>query len=113
MAQVILKGRQQVEHEPRAGRPSTSATDDNVERVRFLVRSDLRLTFRMINIELSLNRFTVHQITGFGNEKAPHVSTVSINEFLTDKGIPVVPQLPNRLISVLMTSFYSPGSKTT
>ena len=37
-------------------------TDDNVERVRSLVRSDLRLTLRMISSELNLNRFTVHQI---------------------------------------------------
>ena len=41
----FLGGREQVEDEPRAGRPSTSKTDDNVERVRSLVRSDRRLTF--------------------------------------------------------------------
>ena len=40
----------------------TSKTDDNVERVRSLVRSDRRLTLRMISSELNLNRFTVHQI---------------------------------------------------
>jgi len=51
-----------VEDEPRAGRLSTSKTDDSVERVRSLVRSDLRLTLRMISSELNLNRFTVHQI---------------------------------------------------
>jgi len=33
-----------------------------VEKVRSLVRSDRRLTFRMISSELNLNRFTVHQI---------------------------------------------------
>ena len=51
-----------MEDEPRAGRTSTSKTDDNVERVRSLVRSDRRLTLRMINNELNLNRCTVHQI---------------------------------------------------
>jgi len=51
-----------VEDEPRAGRPSTSKTDDNVERVRSLVRSDHQLTSRIISSELNLNRFTVHQI---------------------------------------------------
>ena len=51
-----------MEDEPRAGRPSTSKTEDNVKRVRPLVRSDPRLTLRMINSELNLNRFTVHQI---------------------------------------------------
>ena len=33
-----------------------------VERVRSLVRSDRRLTLRMISSELNLNRFTIHQI---------------------------------------------------
>ena len=51
-----------MEDEPHAGRPSTSKTDDNVERVRSLVRSDCRLTLRMISSELNLNRFTVQQI---------------------------------------------------
>ena len=50
-----------MEDEPRAGRPSTSKTDDNVERVGSLVRSDRRLTLRMIS-ELNLNQFTIHQI---------------------------------------------------
>jgi len=40
----FLEGREQVEDEPREGRTSTSKTDDNVERVRSLVRSDRRLT---------------------------------------------------------------------
>ena len=57
----ILEGREQVEDEPRAGRPSTSKTDDNVERVRSLVRSYRRLTLRMVSSELNLNRFNVHQ----------------------------------------------------
>ena len=35
----FLEGQEQVEDEPHAGRPSTSKTDDNVERVRSLVRS--------------------------------------------------------------------------
>ena len=36
----FLEGREQVEDKPRAGRRSTSKTDDNVERARSLVRSD-------------------------------------------------------------------------
>ena len=52
-----------MEDEPSAIRPSTSKTEDNVERVRSLVRSDRRLTLRMFSSELNLNRFTVHQIS--------------------------------------------------
>ena len=51
-----------MEDEPLAGRHLTLKTDDNVERVRSLVRSDRRLTLRMISSELNLNRFAVHQI---------------------------------------------------
>ena len=51
-----------MEDEPRAGRHSTSKTEDDVERVRSLVRSDRRLTLRMISSELNLNRFTIQQI---------------------------------------------------
>jgi len=58
----FLEGREQVEDEPNAGRLSTSKTDDNVERVRSLVRSDRRLTLRMTSSELNVNRFTVNQI---------------------------------------------------
>jgi len=58
----FLEGREQVEEKPRAGRPSTLKTDDNVERVRSLLRSDYRLTLRMISSEINLNQFTVHQI---------------------------------------------------
>ena len=62
MAQVLIRRLRKVEDEPRAGRLSTSKTDDNVERVRSLVGSDRRLTLRMISSELNLNRFTGHQI---------------------------------------------------
>ena len=67
-AQVIkwhksfLESREQVEDETRAGRLLTSNTDDNVERVRSLGRTNRRLTLRMIISELNVNRFIVHQI---------------------------------------------------
>jgi len=51
----FLVGREQVEDEPHVGRISTSKTDENVERVRSLVRSDHRLMLRMISSELNLN----------------------------------------------------------
>jgi len=46
------------------------------------------------------------------HENAPFHTAVSINEFLAEKSISVVPQPPVRRISVPVTSFYSPGSKT-
>jgi hypothetical protein len=55
MAQVFrcnkacLHGRESVEDKPHSGRPCTSKTDEDVTQVRALVRSDRRLTVRMID----------------------------------------------------------------
>ena len=57
---AFLDGRESVEDEPGCGRPCTSKTDENVTKVRDLVRSDRRLTVRMISSVLNLNRQTVH-----------------------------------------------------
>ena len=48
------EGREEVEDDHRSGRPSTCRTDENVERVRQKVRSDRRLTVRMIADELGM-----------------------------------------------------------
>jgi len=47
------------------------------------------------------------------HDNAPCHTAVSINEFLAEKNIPVVSQPPILWIPVPVTSFYSPGSKTT
>jgi HTH domain in Mos1 transposase len=49
----FLEGREHVEDEHRSGRLSTSKTDENIERVNTLVRSDCRLTVRMLSEELN------------------------------------------------------------
>ena len=54
--------REDVEDDPRSGRPTTSTTNKNVERVREKVRSDRRLTVRMIADELSMNSERVWRI---------------------------------------------------
>ena len=58
---AFSEGRESIKGEPRSGRP-TSKTDNNVEIVRALVRSDRRFTVRMIASELNFNHTTVHQI---------------------------------------------------
>lgn len=55
-------GREEVEDDPKSGRPSTTKTAENIDRVNQLVRSDRRLTVRMIAEELSLNRESVRTI---------------------------------------------------
>jgi len=45
---AFLDGHEIVEDEPRSGRPCTSKTDENMTKVRALVRSDRRLTVRIL-----------------------------------------------------------------
>ena len=56
------EGREDVEDDPKSGRPTTSRTNENVERVREKVRSERRLTVRMIADELSMNSERVWRI---------------------------------------------------
>jgi hypothetical protein len=65
---AFSEGRESIVYEPHSGRPSTSKTDNNVVKVRALVRSDRRLTVRMVASELKLNNTTVHQILTQGTK---------------------------------------------
>ena len=56
------EGREDVEDDPKSGRPTTSRTNENVECVREKVHSDCRLTVRMIADELSMNSERVWRI---------------------------------------------------
>ena len=53
---------EEVEDDHRSGRSSTSRTDENVERVRQKVRSDRRITVRIIADELGMNSERVWRI---------------------------------------------------
>ena len=56
------EGREEVEDDHRSRRPSTSRTDENVKRVRQKMRSDRRLTVRIIADELGINSERVWRI---------------------------------------------------
>ena len=51
---AFSEGRESIKDEPRTGRSSTSKKDNNVEKVRALVGSELRLTVRMSVSELTI-----------------------------------------------------------
>jgi predicted transcriptional regulator len=51
-----------VEDDERPGRPVTMKTDENVDKVRTLVRNDRRLSIRMIAEELNVDKETVRKI---------------------------------------------------
>ncbi|KAJ8947674.1 hypothetical protein NQ318_009558 [Aromia moschata] len=48
--------------ENRAGRPSTSSSDDNVKCVRDLLNTDRRLRVRLISETLDITKTIVHEI---------------------------------------------------
>ena len=56
------EGRKEVKNDHRSVRPSASRTDENVKCVRKKVRSDCRLTVRMIANELDMNSERVWRI---------------------------------------------------
>jgi len=56
------EGKEEVEDDHRNGRPSTSRTEENVQRVREKVRTDCHLTIRMITDELDMNSERVWRI---------------------------------------------------
>ena len=98
---AFSEGRESIKDKPRSERPSTSKTDNNVEIVRALVRSERRLTVRMIASELNLNHTMVHQILTeelaiadnwmLHHDNAPCHTAISVMEFLAKRVIPVVP----------------------
>ena len=56
------EGREECEDDQRSGRPVTSRTDSNIDRMKQLVRANRRLTVRMICEELSIGRDAVWKI---------------------------------------------------
>jgi hypothetical protein len=58
----FLGGREDVEDDERPGRPVTMKTDENVDKVRTMVRNDRRLSIGMIAEELNVDKETVRQI---------------------------------------------------
>jgi len=55
-------GREGVEDEERAGRPSTSRTENNVARVKAVLDRDRHLSVRLMAEEVGLPKTDVHQI---------------------------------------------------
>ncbi|GBN87096.1 Putative uncharacterized protein FLJ37770 [Araneus ventricosus] len=55
-------GKEDVKDESRSGRPPTSITSDNIERVRRMLADDRRLSLRMIAEELKISLDSVSNI---------------------------------------------------
>ncbi|KAJ8957114.1 hypothetical protein NQ318_007329 [Aromia moschata] len=80
---AFAEGREDVNDENRAGRPSSSSSDDNVKRVRDLLNTDRRLSVRLISETLDITKTIVHEIVSesLGMRK---VSAKLVPKVLTD-----------------------------
>ncbi|UYV66373.1 hypothetical protein LAZ67_4001480 [Cordylochernes scorpioides] len=57
---AFKEGREEVADEPRSGRPTTARTDENVDRVLEVLRTDRRLSIQQIADTLHMSTFVVH-----------------------------------------------------
>ena len=55
-------GREDVEDDERPGRPSTSTTDENVEKVKEMVMNDRRITIREVADDVGISIVSCHEI---------------------------------------------------
>ena len=111
MAQSFQRGRENVEDDPRSGRPISSTNDQNVEVVRAVKTKDRRLSVRMIAEETVLDKSAVHRILidhlrvqrvrtdiaddwVLHHDNAPAHTAPSVREFLAKRNIPVLPHPP-------------------
>ncbi|XP_041349487.1 protein GVQW3-like [Gigantopelta aegis] len=58
----FLDSREDVHDDQKSGRPKTTKTDENIRKVQKLVRSDRRLTIRMMAEMLSMNKELIRKI---------------------------------------------------
>ena len=58
----FCEGRESVTDEERSGRPATSRTEENIAKVRQIVRENRRLTVRSIAEQVNIDKETVRKI---------------------------------------------------
>ena len=91
-------GCESVDDEERSGRPSTSKTHENVERVSEMIRSNRRLTIREIAEDLYISYGSVQNIlttdlnmrrVSAKFDNAPCHASLLVRQFLSNKNIMV------------------------
>ncbi|KAJ8944208.1 hypothetical protein NQ318_014570 [Aromia moschata] len=84
---AFAEGREDVNDENRAGRPSISSSDDNVKRVRDLLNTDRRLSVRLISETLDITKTIVHEIVSesLGMRKEAKI-LLKLDNQVTDDG---------------------------
>lgn len=95
-AKRFREGRESVEDDPREGAPSTSRTAQNVDRLRVCVLGDRRVSLRMLEDELGINKETIRQMLheDLGMRKLCAKMVPKVRDFLTKNDIPTLPHPP-------------------
>ena len=62
MGETFCEGRESVTDEERSGRPATSRTEENIAKVRQILRENRRLTVGSIAEQVNIDRETVRKI---------------------------------------------------
>ena len=93
-------GYESVEDEERSGRPSASKTQENVERVREMIRSNKRLTIKEISDDLNISCVNRKRPEKWANhfirhhDNVPCNTSLQVRQFLSNKNITVCPHPP-------------------
>ena len=112
-------GREGVEDEQRAGRPSTSRTENSVARVKAVLDRDRRLNVRLIAEEVGLAKTDVHRIITEDLymrkicAKLVPKNLSDVWEFLVQNNTTTLPHPPYSPTWLRAISSYSPSSKST
>ncbi|KYN09459.1 PREDICTED: uncharacterized protein LOC108769730 [Trachymyrmex cornetzi] len=101
---MFSEGREDVNDEERAGRPSTSTTDENIDEVKKIVLANRRITVREVAEDLNISIGSCHSI--FTNDlwknknwllhhdNAPAHTSLLVREFLAKNNTLMMPQPP-------------------
>jgi len=73
---AFKEGREVLEDLPRSGRPSTSTTNDNIEKIKHLVLQNRRFSVRELASEVNIDKMTVHGIITNILHRATHRATI-------------------------------------
>ncbi|KAG5317259.1 MOS1T transposase, partial [Pseudoatta argentina] len=101
---MFSEGREDVNDEERAGRPSTSTTDENIDKVKKIVLANRRITVREVAEDLNISIGLYHSIftndlgmrtkIGFCTMITPLLTHSLVREFLAKNNTLMMPQLP-------------------
>lgn len=83
-SRYFCEGREEIEDQPRPGRPVTETTFENIEEVRCLIDDDPHLTIDEIQVETGMSRGTIERIIS-DHLKLKKTTASWVPNLLTDK----------------------------